>query len=282
MKEQEAFNERHGVTPQRGKRRKSVFIERPPEDESDHEGKEDETPSKSKKQKTSEYISSDDETDTKQIQIKLPIKPKATPKLKSPTRMLSPSKFSTPKLDAVPVAKSPVKVTVFQSPVRVQRTKEKEEDTDEDNEKEEKNENEKLELRVKKKRDKKNKKNKLNSESSEYNERSESDAVYSSSSSSTKKKKKEKKEKKEKGEVTVEAPGEKPPSDFFNYFVKFIHTGKPHKAQKAIDKLPKKELKQLKAEYNEKVQVYMDRLTVYLKSLPKDEAVEYVSIENLF
>lgn len=251
--EQEAFNERHGVTPQRtNKRRKSTFVEHPPEDGSDQEKEEAEKVPSPKKRKISAsdtLESGSDDTNARHIQIKLPVKQKSSSKVKTPTKpespakQESPAKLSSPKPNAV--VESPEKNIVEQLNV---------------NDKEDKEETQE--------KKKKKKKKKVDSESSEYNEhKSESDAVHSSSSASSKKKSKKEK---------IEPPTDKPPSDLFTYFAQFIHKGKPHKAQKAFDKLPKKERKQLQAEYNEKIQTYMARLRRYLDTLTREEATDYV------
>lgn len=82
VKEQKEFNERHGVVPQKLRRRKSVYIERPVLD-SDAEDNEEKpsTPSKKRKQsQTNGNASGDDEPPTKKTtnrrraQIKLPAK----------------------------------------------------------------------------------------------------------------------------------------------------------------------------------------------------------------
>lgn len=90
-------------------------------------------------------------------------------------------------------------------------------------------------------------------------------------------KKKSKKEKKSKG---VDPPGDKPPTTLFKYFAQHVHTGKPRKAKKHFDKLPRKEKKQMNATYNELVDNYVTRLKHYLNSLPKEEARIYVSLFN--
>lgn len=244
LKEQNEFNERHGVKKIL-KRRKSTFVQQHPEDEADEEKEEDEeeqeneippTPKKRKISSSSTFESGSDETNAKQM--------------KTPTKQKSPTKLNSPKPNAVPVVQSPKKVIEAQSLNTVDEEREKN----------------------KKEKKKSKKKKKLNSESSEHNDKSESDAGHSSSSTSS-----NKNSKKEKKSKTIEPPDEKPPSELFQYFVKYVHTGKPHKAQKAFDKLPKKERKQLKAEYNEKVQIYLDRLKDYLASLSQGEAIAYVS-----
>lgn len=247
VKEQESFNERHGVvTPQKMKRRRSTFVERHPEDVIDYDEKEEETevvPEKKKKKDPEANpidSGSDDTSATKQIQFKIPSKQKPAAKLNS-SKTKKPAEAESP--EKVPLPTSPI-----QSPVKVTNDVKPE------------------------KKKKTSKREKLNSESSEQND---SDAVHSSSSSSSRKR-----ERKESN--SVEPPGKKPPSDFRKYFAKFIHTGKPHKVDKALNKLTKKERKQLIAEYNEKVQAYMQRLKLYLDSMSKEEAVEYVSIKIAF
>lgn len=228
--EQQAFNERHGVTPQKLKRRKSVYVEKPTatvksenddnDDDVDDEEQNCSTPKKMRKISTSSQDSTaNHEKNTKQIQIQ----PKSSP-------LKSPIKFTLP---------TPSKEV---------------------------------------KKEKKQKSNSV-SESSDFNEVGESDAP-STSSNSISSKKKSKKEKKGKKEKSIEPPGEKPPSTFDVYFAKFIHTGKPHKAKKALNKLTKKEVKQFKAEYNEKVESYVNHLKTYLSTLSKDDAVAYVSIST--
>lgn len=91
-----------------------------------------------------------------------------------------------------------------------------------------------------------------------------------------------KKSKKEKKERSVEPPGEKPPPSEFEYFAKYIHTGKPRKAQKAYNKLTEEEKQNLGQEYKGKVDAYVTHLKLYLASLPKEEAVAYVSVLLLF
>lgn len=121
-------------------------------------------------------------------------------------------------------------------------------------------------------------KKKLNSmsESGDNNDRSESDVA--SSSTSTSSKKKAKKEKKKKKSKIVQPPTDKPPSTPFKYFAKYVHTGKASKAQKAYDRLTKKESKHLMAEFNEKIESYVVQLKKYLSSLSNEDARAYVSI----
>lgn len=248
-KEQESFNERHGVaTPHKIKRRRSTFVARHPDDTIDHVEKEDEGESTPKKKKKEKNVSDANPTDsgsdemnaTKQIQFKIPPTKKSAAKLNS-SKAKKTAEVQSPEDVSLPTSPN-------QSPVKV---------TDE----------------VKPEKKKKTKREKLSSESSEHNE---SDAVHSSSSSGSRKR-----ERKEKNSVKIEPP-EKPPSDLKKYFAKFIHTGKPHKVDKALKKLTKKEFKQLNAEYKEKVEAYMDRLKFYLGTLPKEEAVAYVSIKIAF
>lgn len=215
FKEQEEFNARHGLTPQKMKRRKSVYVEQAPEDASDQEEQvEPELSSpKPKKRKISDS-SALEGSDTNTFSIKLPTKPKK----------------ATPVKQQAPKITTPLKT--------IEKAREK-----------------------------------LFSESDERSGREESDAVNSSTSTGSKKK-----SKKEKKSKVIEPPGNKPPSNLFKYFAKHIHTGKPHKAEKAFNKLTKKEQKQLNAEYNEKVESYVAKLKSYLASLPKDEALAYVCI----
>lgn len=236
-KDQQAFNKRHGVTPQKVRRRKSVFAERPTVKESEDEAEERATfvLPKSKKRHlsgSSAVESSSDDTKTKKIKIE-----KNSP-LQSPSK--SPLK--------TPTKSSPVPATVNHTPSNDVKEK---------------------------------KKVKLNSmsEASDFNDKVESDAA--SSSASTSSKKKSKKEKKEKKEKSVEPPTDKPPSSIDQYFAKHIHTGKPHKALKAFNKLTKKELKELRTEYNEKVESYVNKLKAYLASMSQEEAIAYVSICKL-
>lgn len=121
------------------------------------------------------------------------------------------------------------------------------------------------------------------SEFSDANDRIECEEASTSINAATgvntkKRSKKDKKAKAEKKPKNVEPPGEKPPSDLFGYFAMHIHTGKPHKVQKAFDKLTKHERKRLSIEYNEMVEAYVTHLKKYLASLPKEDAVAYVSI----
>lgn len=112
------------------------------------------------------------------------------------------------------------------------------------------------------------------SEASDTNtEKHESDTAGSSvSETSTKKKSKKNKKSKE-----IQAP-EKPSSSVFEYFAANVHTGKAKKAKKAFRKLSKKEMKSVKLKYNEIVETYVAQLKAYLATLPRDEAISYVSI----
>lgn len=115
------------------------------------------------------------------------------------------------------------------------------------------------------------------SETSEVNDRIESEAASSSTSTGFKKR-----SKKEKKTETVEPPGDKPPSSLFEYFSRFVHTGKPRKAQKAFDKLTKHDQKRLRIDYNETVEAYVTHLKKYLASLRKEDAIAYVSILRFY
>lgn len=218
--EQEQFNERHGLTPQKPQRRKSVYVEQPPEF-SDHEDEEVEaepviSSPKPKKRKTS-VSSAFDELSSTERDTQTTIKREQT----TPVKLAPPTNF-----------------TVVHKPLKSMEKK---------------------------------RKNKLNSESEDYTGKEESDVASGSTTASAKKK-----SKKEKKTEIIEPPGDKPPSTLFSYFATQIHTGKPRKAQKAFDKLTKKERKQLTAEYNEKAENYVAHLKKYLASLSKEEAVAYV------
>lgn len=85
LKEQEQFNERHGLVAQKGKRRKSIYVEHPIELRSDEEDDREKIAFKPMKRKISisnAIESSDDEPRTKQITIH----PKSS--IKSPTKLI--------------------------------------------------------------------------------------------------------------------------------------------------------------------------------------------------
>lgn len=243
-------------------RRKSVFVENPPEIQFDEENAVDHKPKAQAKgrKRTNSTVNpnSDDESDsyrpnTKQIKLKTPAKASSSKANASitETRAETPVKQSSPVKAVHSLGKqksSPSTIKTNSSPVI------------------------KTPVDVKKEL-------KFTSESSEPNDtQAESDAAQNDNRSAKKKAKKEKKPKKvKKPKEIVEPPGEKPPSDIYKYFEKHVHTGKPHKAQKAFDKLSKKERKKLNAVYNDIVQAYVSRLKLYLESLPKDEAIVYVS-----
>lgn len=242
-KEQNKFNELHGVTPKKIKRRKSTFVQERPEISDDEKEEEEVIPPKSKKRKvsvSSNLESDSDERNTKQIQFKLPTKQK--------------SNGISPAPSPIKTTQSPAKA--FQSPSKVPQSPSK-------------TVTDKIKKRL-------YSDSSVASERETVNSKSESDAAQSSGSTSDKKsvKKKLKKEKKSK---IVEPPGDKPPSTLFKYFADQIHTGKPSKAAKAFDKLPKKERKHLNSEYNEKVEAYVAQLKIYLGSLSKEDAIDYVS-----
>lgn len=115
-------------------------------------------------------------------------------------------------------------------------------------------------------------KTKKNKKKKKLNSLSESSDINENVTSPKKKSKKDKKEK------SIEPPGEKPPPSEFEYFAKYVHTGKPRKAQKAYNKLSEEEKQNLTIDYKEKVDGYVTQLKAYLASLPKAEAVAYVSI----
>lgn len=219
--EQEQFNERHGLTPQKAQRRKSVYLEQPPEEFSDHEEEEAEaepviSSPQPKKRKTSISSAFDEQSSTER-DSETTIKREQT----TPVKLAPPTNF-----------------TVLHTPLKSMEKK---------------------------------RKNKLNSESEDFTGKEESDAANSSRGASAKKK-----SKKEKKTEIIEPPGDKPPCTLFSYFATQIHTGKPRKAQKAFDKLTKKERKELTAEYNEKTENYVAQLKKYLASLSKEDAVAYV------
>lgn len=229
-KEQEEFNERHGVTPMKIKRRKSTFVERDTETE-EALFTPPLPPIKKRKISVSTHGSESGTEDTK----------KQTPIKSEPIAKISPTKVNSVKQSQIPI-------TVIHDPLNS----------------------------IEKKR------SKLNSETSDSNiDQLDSDAIDSTTPSSSKKKsKKEKKNKKEKKskEMPPPDPESKPPADLFTYFARNVHTGKPHKARKAFDRLTKAEKKQINGEYNEKVDKYVTHLKEYLATLPKDEAVAFVRL----
>lgn len=107
---------------------------------------------------------------------------------------------------------------------------------------------------------------------------SESEIDSYSQSTPSKKRKKEAKQKKP---LPIQPPERKPPSTVLKYFIEKFD-GKKEKAQRAFDKLSKKEKKQLNAEYNGMVEEYVAQLRAYVSSLPKEEAVKYVSLQKHF
>lgn len=224
-KEQDAFNERHGVAPIKIKRRKSTYVERDTETE-EALFTSPLPPAKKRKISVSTQGSESGTEDTK----------RQSPQ-KSPTK-------------TTPVKRCPTPMTIIHTPLGSMEKK----------------------------------RQKLNSETSESNlDQMDSDVIDNTTPSSSKKKskkeKKNKKEKKSKGILMPPPdPESKPPSDLFTYFAKNVHTGKPHKARKAFDKLTKAERKQVNGEYNEKVDKYVTHLKEYLATLPKDEAVTYVRL----
>lgn len=117
------------------------------------------------------------------------------------------------------------------------------------------------------------KRKKQPSESNESNNGKLDSDTGNSSQNESKAKKKSKKDKR----ASVQPPPPKPPSSVEKYFKHHVFTGKPKKARKAFDKLSKKERKLLQTEYNDKVESYVSHLKKYLASLPRDEAVAYVS-----
>lgn len=215
-KEQEAFNERHGVTPKKIKRRKSTFCEQ--------------------------------NTETEEALFTPPTIPAKKRKVSESTQGSETGADDTKKPKVTPKKQSPFPITIIHTPLismdggRQQSI----------------------------------------SETSESNfDQMDSDAIDSTTPSTPKKKlKKEKKNKKEKKSKVIPPPdpASKPPSDLFTYFAKNVHTGKPHKARKAFDKLTKSEKKNINGEYNAKVDTYVRYLKEYLATLPKEEAVAYVRL----
>lgn len=122
------------------------------------------------------------------------------------------------------------------------------------------------------------KKKKHNSQSQEEeseastSKRSGSELDSSTPDTPTKKQKKEKKQ-----PLAPQPPESKPPSTVFKYFVEKVHAGKKEKAQRAYDKLSKKARKQLTVDYNNTVETYVSQLKAYLSTLPKEDAIKYVS-----
>lgn len=226
-KEQEAFNERHGVTPKKIKRRKSTFCEQNTETE-DGLFTPPLLPVKKRKLSVSTQGSESSTEDSR--------KQKNIGSLKQ-----SPSKDT-------PTKQRPFPITIIHTPL----------------------------LSMEEKRQQ------LISETSDSNlDQMDSDTIDSTTPSTPKQKlKKEKKNKKGKKSKQIPPPDPetKPPSDLFTYFAKNVHTGKPHKARKAFDKLTKSEKKQINGEYNEKVDKYVSHLKEYLATLPKEEAVAYVRL----
>lgn len=248
IKEQEEFNERHGLTPH--KRRKSVYLEHPVEvvysDDEEEKEEQEKKPiiklPKPKKRKTSESSPFEEPAFIEPIHRTPTKQEKSSPVKQKLTKQEKPSPAKQTPIKQAAVSQTPTKqAAVLQTPPKSVEEK---------------------------------KKKKLSvSESDEYTGKEESDAGNSSASTSSKKK-----SKKEKKSETVAEPGDKPPSTFFKYFATHIHTGKPHKAQKRFNKLTKDEKKQLTAEYNEKVQSYVANLKKYLASLSKQDAIAYVCI----
>lgn len=124
-------------------------------------------------------------------------------------------------------------------------------------------------LKKKKKKDKKG-------DSQDAPDESESSA---SAVTATPTKKKKKKDKTKDSEAVK--PPQKPPSSLLKYFAENVYVGKPRKMERAFEKLSKKERKQLNVEYNEKVENYVTQLRTFLSSLPKEQAVAFVS-ESIF
>lgn len=107
---------------------------------------------------------------------------------------------------------------------------------------------------------------------------SEAEASTSNSVSVSKKKKKTTSESLDK----VPPPGEKPPRTLEEYYAKYVYSGKPRKLQKSFDKLTEKEKQELTVQHNEKIEKYVGQMKTYLLSLPKEEAIMYVSNRFIF
>lgn len=130
---------------------------------------------------------------------------------------------------------------------------------------------------------KKKRKKDKDSELSSGTQQSETDTDIPSSSTSTSKPKKKKKKKSMDDESVsdVKPPSKKPPSSLVKYYAENVYQGKPSRMESSFSKLSKKERKQLNADYNEKVECYVTQLKTYLQSLPKEEAMKYVSSHKL-
>lgn len=288
-KQQNEFNERHGIVPQKVQRRKSVYIEQLIEMHSDEENDEKDnevdkavdnrdenkekspllTPIKRKHSNSNGNEFSDDEPPTKKIttrrkpQIKMPFKPLAKKQPKKPDHTAS---------NIVNDDVTDGNDTIKKEPENLNSPSESG-DVNDRSECEEATSSTRTASKKKSRNEKTHKTVESLSEStSDVNDRDEHEIA--SCSTVTSPKKKSKKEKKEKN---IEPPGAKPPSTFFDYFAKHIHTGKPRKAQKTFDKLTKDERKQYTIEYNELLETYVTHLKKYLGTLSKVEAEAYVS-----
>lgn len=265
--EQEEFNKRHGLKPEKQKRRKSVYIERPEVEDDD----DDDAPSEPKKQKVSDTNGNesigngkgDGATPSPAKKVTKKATKQKKPQIKLPKK--TPPKPRKKKADAKPAKNTETVATNDTSAVNGDVEEETQNETQIETEAETHNESQ---METDTERTRQN----SQSELSEANDRIESEAAGSSTDTSTKKK-----PKKQKKSSKIEPPGDKPPSSVFEYFARFIHTGKPRKAQKAFDRLTKMEEKRIRIDYNELVETYVTKLKKYLASLPKEEAVAYVS-----
>lgn len=127
---------------------------------------------------------------------------------------------------------------------------------------------------------KKKKKNRDSESSATQQSETETDVASSSATSKQKKKKKDKSDYFSGSEV--QPPNKKPPSSLLKYYAENVYQGKPSRMEKSFAKLLEEDRKQLNAEYNEKVKCYATQLKTYLKSLPKEEAIKYVSLLIFF
>lgn len=246
-KEQKEFNQRHGLVPQKLQRRKSVYVAEPHADEDDNDEKI--VPPEPKKRKISNSDSNLNGNES--IGVEPPTKQKTVRRkaqIKLPVKMPNKSRKKTIP-DQTPLDDADDATDIINDGTNCTNG-----DTGDAGDDVEKMETNKLDPQ---------------SECSDVNDRIESEAASSSTSTGSKK---------SKNAGNVEPPGEKPPSSIFEYFARFVHTGKSRKAQKAFDKLTKHEQKRLRIDYNEMVEAYVVHLKKYLASIPKKDAVAYVSI----
>lgn len=282
------------MTPQKTKRRKSVFVERTVEDDDDDI---EETEPQPKRQKVSKSNTNPPDSDEESDQQKSPQKKTPFFKLPSPkpNGVKSPTKVTQSPVKEITLGQTTIKLSPKtpqlnsisennesdQGSSQQKKKKKKTKDADLESPKREKsvsvssenNESEIISSSHAKSDKKKSEevettnRKKSNSVSSENNERNDSDDAASTSSGS---------KNKEKNSEKFDPPI-KPASDIISYFAAKYYTEKPHKAKKAWKKLGKKEAKKIKSEYNDAIKYYMSQLQKYLKTLTKEEAVVYVS-----